>query len=78
MDSKMRKSRSLLALSTIENAALETAALHTCSVCDRMAECLGQETGDSSQNVRSIAQREYGPWCQRTEHHNEFKDSVFG
>ena len=45
MDSKIRKSSSLLALSTIEKAALETAALHTCSVCDRMAECLGQETG---------------------------------
>ena len=29
MDSKIRKSSSLLALSTIEKAALETAALHT-------------------------------------------------
>ena len=45
MDSKIRKSRSLLALSTFEKAALETAALHSCSVYDRMAECLGQETG---------------------------------
>ena len=45
MDSKIRKSSSLLALSTIEKTALETAALHTCSVCDRMAERLGQETG---------------------------------
>ena len=45
MDSKIHKSSSFLALTIIENAALETVALHTCSECDRMAECLGQETG---------------------------------
>ena len=58
MGSKMRKSRSLLALSTIENAALET---------DRTKET------DRPYSLRWIAQREYGPCCQRTEHHNECK-----
>ena len=45
MESEIHKWKSLMAMSIIENAALETAAINTYSVCDRMAEGLGQKTG---------------------------------